>query len=650
MSYLRFVRRTVSRNRSFTLAVVSLLAVGIGVTTLMFSAVDAVLLRPLPVLHPEQLVRFVQHVPRQGTVSSVPLPVYEAIQDRPTSFLAVLGEHLEMITMTDPAPAERIRINLSTPNFFDALGVHAELGRTFVDDDATDNSGDPPAILSHGFWQRRFNGDPKALGRKIRLEDHVFVIVGILPREFNGLAADSAPDVRLPLRVWPLLAPGWAGHPENVLLELAGRLKPSVSVARARTEVRTIWDAAFADLHERMPNNVSYRSAYPLDLDSLENGTSILRDRYAAALKFLIACSALLLLMVCASVSGLLLAEAAVRQQEFAVRLAIGATRVRVAKQALAESAVMAAFGAIGGVTLAVLLVPLLSHLLPVIHDMQTNRLTLSLNIGVDRRVLLFSVALSFSSTLLFGLAPAITGSRTSLDSILRATHSRRTRRGRQALLLIQVAMCTSLLTGTALLLRTLEDLHNLDPGFDSTRVISYTIGIPNLYHPGMPIEAFQKKATSFFDSLQERILETPGVESVGLAARGVMRERGFGATVARVGERPSQEDFLAVSVNDVSPSYFQTLGIRLLSGRLFRGSSYDQSKPQQVIVNDAFAQRFFRGLNPLGRRFGRASPGQLAGPDAEIIGVVSDAKYRSLREPIRPILYEPFQKVEGTL
>ncbi len=167
MNDLRLAWRTISKSPGFTLATAGLLAAGIGVTTLIFSAVDAVVLRPLPVRHPEQLVRLVQRVPRMGTVSGIPLPVYEALRDRSTTFSAVFGEREEDLAMTEPAPAERIRIHLSTPNFFDALGVHAMLGRTLVADDAKDNPGDPPAVLSYGFWRRRFNGDPKALGTNL---------------------------------------------------------------------------------------------------------------------------------------------------------------------------------------------------------------------------------------------------------------------------------------------------------------------------------------------------------------------------------------------------------------------------------------------------------------------------------------------------
>jgi predicted permease len=650
MNDLRIAWRMLSRSRGFTLAAAGLLASGIGVTTLIFSAVDAILLRPLPVRHPERLVRFVQRVPRIGTVSGIPIPVYEALHDRSTTLSAVFGEFAQAITMSEPEPAERINLHLSTLEFFDALGVHALLGRTLVADDAKDNQGDPPAVLSYDFWQRRFNGDPKALGKTIRVMGHLFVIVGVLPREFNGFAAETAPDVRLPLRVWPLITPGYAGHPELVSLDLAGRLKPGVTSAQARAEGTVIWKAALSAFGEK--RSAGYDPMYPLELDPLENGVSILRDRYGAALKVLIACSSFLLLMVCANVAGLLLARGAIRRQEIAVRLAVGATRARLAGQMLVESSLLAALGAAGGVAIAAVLTPLLSHMLPPIHDLGSNRLTLSLGIGIDRRVLLFSLAVSIATVLLFGLAPAIAASRVSLDSILRETRSSRMWRGRQAVIVIQVALCTLLLTGAGLLIRTFEELHNLNPGFDAEHVVTFTIDPPVLYEPGQTIEFFQKQTIAFFDALRERIRETPGVASVALAERSVMRDRGLGVPgVAPVGQRPSQADFLTTGMNGVSPEYFETMGIQLLAGRLFTDFAFDQrTKPEKVVVNQAFAQRYFPGADPLGKRFGRVAPGQLAGPDCEIIGVVGDAKYRSLREPIHPIIYEPYPYPEGAV
>jgi predicted permease len=649
MNDLRFAWRMLWKSRGFTLAAAGLLAAGIGVTTLIFSAVDAILLRPLPVPHPEQLLRFVQSFPRVGFDSQIPSPVYRALRDRSTTLSAVFGEHEEDVPMTDtkpePGPAERVRVHLVTPDFFDALGVHAVFGRTLTVDDATDNPGDPPAVLSYAFWQRRFNGDPKALGQTIRVQDHTFVIVGVLSREFNGFAADTAPDIRLPLRALTLIAAGFAGRVDEASLDLAGRLKPGVSMAQARAESTVIWSAALAPF--KNTSRPMGRPDYPLELAPLEHGTSILRDRYGPALKFLIACSIFLLLMVCANVAGLLLARSAVRRQEIAVRLAVGATRARLARQMLVESALLAALGAAGGVVLAAALTPILARLLPPIHDLSSNRLTLSLGLGVDRRVLLFSLAVAMATVLLFGLAPAIAASRTSLDSILRGARSSHRWSGRQALLVVQVALCTLLLTGAGLLIRTFEQLHNLNPGFDAEHVLTFTIDPPILYKPGMAIESLQKLTVAFFDTLQERIRETPGVASVALAEVGVLRDHGMGGTVAPAGQRPSEADFIATNANGVTPKYFETMGIHLLEGRLLGGYFDSQTKPAPAVVNQAFVERHFPGVNPLGKRFGYAAPGKLAGADKEIIGVVGDAKYRSLREPIQPIVYTPFSYPE---
>lgn len=479
MNDLRIAWRMLSRSRGFTLAAAGLLAAGIGVTTLIFSAVDTILLRPLPVRHPEQLVHLFQRVPRVGTGTHMPLAVYQALRDRSTTLSAVFGEMAIDAAMSEPAPAELVRVHLTTPEFFDELGVHAAIGRTLTADDSKDNPGAPPAVLSYGFWQRRFNGDPKAIGKTIRLHGNLFLVVGITPREFNGFTADTAPDLRVPLRALTLITADFGKRGEYATFDLAGRLKPGVAMAQAQAESGTIWKAVLDGMGEDFRFAVSYDTIYPLELDSLEHGTSILRDRYGAALKFLIACSSFLLLMVCANVAGLLLARSATRRQEIAVRLAVGATRSRLVGQMLVESSLLAALGAAGGVAIAAVLTPLLLRLLPPIHDLGSNRLTLSLGIGIDRRVLLFSLAVASATVLLFGLAPAVAASRASLGSILRGARSSRLWRGRQALILIQVALCTLLLAGAGLLIRTFEQLHSLNPGFDPGHVVTRSNPLP---------------------------------------------------------------------------------------------------------------------------------------------------------------------------
>jgi predicted permease len=206
------------------------------------------------------------------------------------------------------------------------------------------------------------------------------------------------------------------------------------------------------------------------------------------------------------------------------------------------------------------------------------------------------------------------------------------------------------LLTGAGLLIRTFEYLHNLNPGFDAERVVTFTIDPPVLYTPGMAIESLQKLTVSFFDTLQERIRETPGVASFALAAKGVMRDRGMGTTVAPVGERTSQADLLSTGANYVTQDYFETMGIRFLEGHLSKISPFNPPKPEPVVVSEAFVRRYFPDVEPIGKRFGAAGPGQAPTGDMEITGVVSDAKYRSLREPILPIIYHPYVYGEGAV
>ena len=633
MNDLRLAVRTLSKSPGFTFAATGLLAAGIGVTTLIFSAVDAILLRPLPVSHPEQLVRMVQRVPRAGTISAMPYHVYENLRDHSTTLSSVFGEYPIDLSMSEPEPAEQVRVHFTTPEFFDQLGVRAQLGRTLSAADANESDGAPPAVLSYGFWARRFQSDPGAIGKTIRLSHFLFVVAGVLPRGFNGVAADTAPDVCVPFRTLTQIGSDPEQEAGGRQLDLAGRLKPGVTLARAEEETRALWAAV-------PEHTLGWGPDYPLELDPLEHGTSILRDRYATALRFLIACAGFLLLMVCANVSGLLLARAAVRRQEIAVRLAVGATRAKLVRQMLVESAVLAVLASGCGAGIAALSAPLLARMLPPMHDLGSNRLLFSLNMGVDGRVLLFSLGASIATVMLFGLTPAAAASRTSLDSILRSARSTSSLRGRQALILLQVALCTLLLSGAALLIRTFQDLHSLNPGFDPSHVASFTLNPATAGYT-------QDQERVFSKSLLVRIHEIPGITHAALAGRGVMRDRGLGMTVAPAGHSPTRADVVATNGNGVTPEYFETMGMRLVSGRLFTDADIDSKvKPEKVVVNESFVRRYFPDTDPIGKLFGGTAPGEIAAPDRQIVGVVADAKYRSLREPMMPTSFglDPYQ------
>ncbi len=638
MSDLRYAVRMLAKSPGFTSVTAGLLAIGIGASSLMFSAFESVWLRPLPVRHPEELVRLVQKIPQLGTRSYFIYAYYRALAGHSTTLAGVFGEYEMLVAMNEPLPSEQIRVHLVTPEFFPELGVAALYGRTLTPDDANDSPGSVPAVLSYGFWQRRFRSDRATVGGTITLHGHTFTIVGVMPREFNGVSVDNAPDVRLPLRALPLLANSESeGKLDNVTLDLGARLRPGVTRERAHAECLAIWRSTIEDWYGHQPGygpqDAQNELSRGMELDPLEHGVSILRDKFGGALQLLTVSVGLLLMMVCANVAGLLLAGAAARRGEVAVRLALGATRMRLVRQMLLESLLLTALGAAGGWALAWIAAPLLVRALPPIRDLSTARMTLSLDLTPDGRVILVSLAAALLTAMLFGLAPALSASRISLDSVLRGVRSSRGWGGRRALVVVQVALCTLLLAGAGLLVRTLQQLRSLDPGFDSQHVVTFTV-YPNL-------SAYtDAQAKSFWQALVGRVREIPGVVSVAAASRPVMRGSGVKSTIAPAGQKPTRADFLNASLNWVSPEYFDTMGMRLLEGRAFTSTDLKAPKPSPAVVNEAFVRRFFPEGEALGRRFGNGM-GAAVPADFEVVGVVRDAKYRSLREPMTPTYYQ---------
>jgi predicted permease len=366
-----------------------------------------------------------------------------------------------------------------------------------------------------------------------------------------------------------------------------------------------------------------------LKVESIERGVSLLRDRFGLALQLLAGSAGLLLLLMCSNVAGLLLARVASRREEMAVRLALGATRARLMRQMLIESALLAGMGSVAGWLIAASSLPLLLSALPPLRDRATQQLALSLDMAPDTRVLLFAGGISVATALLFGLSPALTASRVSLEGVLRGARSSPSGRNRMALVVFQVALCTLLLAGAGLLVRSFRQLHGLDPGFDRDHVITFTA------YPAISGYS-QDECEKLRRALLERIRAIPGVVSAASASRAVMRGSGVKFTILPEGQTPTDADSLNTSLNAVSAEYFDTMGMHTVSGRSFRDADRGV-KPPRVVVNQTFARRFFAGVSAVGRRLGNGR-----GPRYEIVGVVSDAKYRSLREPVPPTLYSP--------
>jgi predicted permease len=628
MSDLRFALRTLAKSPGFTLAIAGLLSLGIGANTAIFSALNALVLRPLPVRQPQQLIRLVQSVPRLGTISNFEYEVYDSLKHAKT-LSAVFGDAEWQVALDEPKPAEQVRADAVTSEFFDVLGVPALYGRTLTANDARDDPGPPPIVVSYGFWQRRFASDSRAVGRAITLRGHKFVVVGVMPRWFNGIAADTAPDLRMPLRAFPLLRIEGAYRYNGVGLQLAARLAPGVTLAQARAECFAIWRVATEDSMRRAharQTDIDSEIARGLRIDSLERGVSILRERFGLAVELLSASAGLLLLLMCSNVAGLLLARNAARREEIAIRLALGATRTRLMRLMFIESSLLALAGAAGGWLIAVISLPLLLRALPPMRDRMTTELALSLDIAPDARVLLFAIAVTIVTALLFGLAPALSSSRIGLDSVLRGARSSRGGRHRDALVVFQVALCTLLLAGAGLLVRSFRQLRDMNPGFDAAHVVTFTAN-PSL--SGYTREQCDRLRIA----LLNRVRSLPAVVSAATASRAVMRGSGVKMSVRPEGQPIISSDFLNTSENTVSPEYFETMGLRVVEGRGFLDADASV-KPTRVVVNQAFVRQFFPGIDPIARHIWNG-----VGDVWEIVGVVNDAKYRSLREPITPIL-----------
>ncbi len=639
---LRFGARLLAKSPVFTVTAALLLAVGVSATTLIFSVVNALLLRALPVSHPENLVRLIEVHPNDFVTWDLPYNLCHALASRDTSLSEAICQGEADVAFRDGTSTERVRVHLVSPNFFASLGAHACLGRalTAADEDTAAMN----AVLSYDFWQRRFRGDSSILGRSIVLGGHPFTVVGVSCEGFNGLTVDTSPDIRVPAAVdgslvtpYPEMNP--AARP--LFAQIFGRLRNGVPIERASDEVDPLLRAVYQDLRDQIfppAKRISRTDSVihsRLRLEPVGNGVSPLRAQFARGLEVMTAGVALLLLMACANVAGLLLARSTARAQEMAVRLALGASPARIVRQLLTEGLLLALLGGVAGMLLTLACLPLLVRGLPPIRDRAAVLQPLAVHIGVDIRVLGFATAITLLAAVLFTLSPALRGARTGVANTLRARRATTRRLPRNLMVMAQVAVCTLILMGAALLVETLERMRSMNAGFDRDRVATFTID-PSLrgYQPE------QSRALS--RQLLEKASALPGVGAASIASLALMRGTGQKATLGAAGARIQATDFLNSSLNEVTPGYFETMGMRVLAGRDFNWFDRNQATPRKVIVNQTFTRRFFPGRNPIGERFGYSGPGGIARGDDDIIGVVSDAKYRSLREPVPPTVYSP--------
>jgi putative ABC transport system permease protein len=467
----------------------------------------------------------------------------------------------------------------------------------------------------------------------MRLNGRALTVVGVLPKGLNGLTVETSPDVRVPISTGQSLVQ----EGRQTFFQVFGVLRPGVTRERAQTEIeprmRRVYEEA---LRSRFPEFAKSAFRSQLSLETASHGVSTLRGQFSRGLVLLMAAVGLLLLMACGNVACLLLARSAARSQEMGVRLALGASRWRVARQLLSENLLLALAGGAIGIVFAYAFRPLLLGALPPIRDRAAVAQPLAISVDIDARVLAFAIAASMLTALLCGMSAAVWGGRQSLAGALRGGRTTTTRLpGRNVLLAAQVAVCVLLLAVAGLLVKTFEQMRSMNPGFDQAHVVTFTID------PGM--KGYKPEQAKLLSrKLLEETRRLPGVVAAAIASHGLMHGTGLKGTFGVAGVPVTRNDFLNSSIHLVTPGYFGTLGMRIIAGRDFTWADDNKQKPQKAIVNLAFVRHFFPRENPLGRRFGNRGTDGLGTPQNQIVGVVSDAKYRSLREPVPPTVYSP--------
>ncbi len=641
---LRYGVRMLRKQPSFTLIAMLTLALGIGANTALFSVVDAVLLRMLPVKAPEQLVLLSRNT--GGTMTdNISFGMYERLRDHDRTLVGLLAYYpLRLTASIEGQPEPALRGQLVTGNYFDVLGVSAARGRTMTPDDDRTPGAHPVCVISDGYWQRRFGGDPNVIGKTIALSNHPFTIIGVTPPEFFGTEVGAAMDITVPLTMQEQVMPGirtfvsGGGNPFRLL----GRLQAGATMAQAQASLGLLYQQYMADEFQRISTRAKGKPADPkmlaerLQVASGSHGLSALRRQFSRSLFVLMGVVALVLLIACANVAGLMLARAVTRRQEMAVRLALGASRGRLMRQLLTESLLLAGLGGLFGLLLAWwgtrLLLPWLSQ----------GEIPLHLSFKPDLRLLAFTAAAALLTTMLCGFAPAWLATRVELQAALKQeTGQRGARLGfGQVFVVAQVALSLLLLVGAGLFVRSLQKLQQVDTGFARENVVVLKLE---------PVGSDRKwnvlaQLTTMYDELLRRVQALPGVQAASLIGYSPMSRRewlamgGTPENMTTVSAPPSFDEEMEIHWTQIYPNSFAALGIPLVAGRDFNAQD-NQQAPRVAIINESMARRFFGNQSPVGRSFNWG----WSGSQLEIVGVAKDVKYRSFREQERPMFYTPF-------
>ena len=636
---IRYALRMLRKSPGFTAVAILTLALGIGANTAIFSVLNALVLRDLPVPHPEQLVRFGAHTPGDD-YASVSLPMFEEIMRDQNVFSAAFAlEGGPLMNVEANGELSRATVDPVTGSYYSVLGAVPEIGRLIEPTDVDLNAAQPAlvAVLGYGFWERQYGGAKNIIGKTLKIENVPFTIIGVMRKGFAGISADEQDDMVVPLNAEPLIhgvsdVPKSLQRRDVLWLNPVGRLKPGVTVDQARAELDSLWPAIRQATMpvQQTPVERAIFLSLQFTVRSDARGGSYLRSQFATPVYVLLGISAVVLLLACVNLASLMLSRAATRSHEFGVRATLGATRSRLAQQLLVESVTLSLGGALAGFLLA----NWGSRALMGFLFRQTGLFgyvgAKALDLSPDLRVLGFTAGIAILTGILFGLAPAWRATREDPNYALQQNSraiGRGTARLGKSLIVTQVALSLTLLAGAGLFIRTLEKLRAVHPGFR----ISGVLDVGLFPKPG----AFKNTdPVTYFHELTDRISNLPGVVSAGFSHGGV---GGGYDWIQKVRAHGVSDELFSSNCDRVMPGFFRTESISLLQGRTFTWQD-DVHAPHAVVVSENFAQMVFPRGNAIGQHIDITTDPRWQ--NLLIIGMVSNASLYDIRKPPEPTVY----------
>ncbi|HZY64002.1 MAG TPA: ABC transporter permease [Edaphobacter sp.] len=641
MHDVKYGVRSMLRSPGITIVALLSLALGIGANTAIFSLIDAVMLRSLPVKDPGQLVLMGDESWR-GNSDAFALtqlysyPFYREMRKKNAVFsqtAAISSSTFRVHGFIEgQRDAEPMSIQLVSGTYFPLLGVHAARGRTLEQSDDEVKDGSPVAVVSYSWWKRAMALDPLVLNKKLKLGDTLFSIVGVAPPEFFGTTVGSAPDIWVPLSMQKEIPSHWDGYNQNFAqsLYLIGRLKPGVTLAQATTNVNLLYQQitrSFPDAPLSQENRTQLQRTH-VELSPMARGLSSLRRQFSESLQVLMGVVALVLLIACANIANLLLARSTARAKEFAVRQALGARRSRLIRQLLTESLVLALVGGALGIGFATVA----SHLL--LRMISSGPQAVPLDTSINMQLLLFTLAVTVLTALLFGTIPAFRATKLELTDSLKDGRSGNASTKNplaRVLIVTQVALSLVLMVGAGLFLHSLVNLNNVDTGFNKENVLRLQTDASSVGY-----KTDDARLHNLYNQIEDRVSALPGVRSASYSLF-TYNEGSWNTGVAVHGQ--PIDDNINVKHNIIGNRYFTTMQIPLLTGRIF-GTQDTATSKKVAIISESMARQLFPGGSPIGRTYGTGD--STHDTDIEVVGVVKDVKFGSLQEKTQFVDYFP--------